>query len=143
MLIFEATGNVAAADVAQACSTLAAWALVWWSWRRTPAIFPRALVFCVALPLSTPYMLEYDLAVWALPAAILMMRCVRGESVGADWAALTALWLLPPAIWLMSLTGWHLSVLAVVALTPYAVWAVRRESPADPAPWTPLVDAAI
>jgi hypothetical protein len=43
----------------------------------------------------------------------------------------------------MSLTGWHLSVLAVVALTPYAVWAVRRESPADPAPWTPLVDAAI
>ncbi|MGA2044299.1 MAG: glycosyltransferase family 87 protein [Roseiarcus sp.] len=143
MLIFEATGNVAAADVAQACSTLAAWALVWWSWRRTPAIFPRALVFCVALPLSTPYMLEYDLAVWALPAAILMMRCARGEGVGADWAALTALWLLPPAIWLMSLTGWHLSVLAVVALTPYAVWAVRRESPADPAPWTPLVDAAI
>ena len=132
ILVFKTFGSLPAADVAQAVATLAAWALVGWSWRRTPAIFPRALAFCIALPLSTPYMLEYDLAVWTLPAAILMMRLARGPGAAADWLGLAALWLLPPAIWLMSLTGWHLSALPVVALAPYAIWAVRRESAAAP-----------
>jgi hypothetical protein len=127
-LVLQATGNLAFADVAQAISTMAAWALVAWSWRRTSAMFPRALAFCVAMPLSTPYMLEYDLAVWALPGAILSMRLWRGEGKAPDWLAAAALCFMPPLIWLMSLPGLNYSAIAVLALTPYVIWSVARES---------------
>lgn len=134
MLVFKTSGSVAAADVAQAVATLAAWTLVGWTWRRSAAIFPRALAFCVALPLSTPYMLEYDLAVWTLPAAILMVRLARAPGPMTDWAALAALWLLPPAIWFLSLTGWSVSAFLTIALVPYAIAVVRAQSPERPYP---------
>jgi uncharacterized membrane protein YqjE len=133
VLIFNATGNATFAEILQAFSTLAAWALVAWSWRRTSAIFPRALAFCIAMPLSTPYMLEYDLAVWTLPAAILMMRCWRGDGRAADWGALPILWLLPPVTWLASQANINFAALIVLALVPYVVWTVRRESNSEAA----------
>jgi Glycosyltransferase family 87 len=125
--IFEASGDVFWAKAAQGLSTLAAWTLVFWSWRKSDAFFPRAVAFCVALPLSTPYLLEYDLAIWALPASILLGRLWRGEGARPDWAALALFWLSPPLIWLSSLTPWRVSVLPVLALAPYAIWCVRRE----------------
>jgi hypothetical protein len=127
MSAFAATGSLTIANVVQGVSTLAAWALVAWAWRRTDGVFPRALAFCAALPLSTPYMLEYDLAVWALPASMLFARLWRGEGSGPDWAALPLLWLAPPLIWLASLGGLRGAVLAPLALAPYAIWAVRGE----------------
>jgi hypothetical protein len=142
MLVFHATGNLALANVAQAFSTLAALALVAWSWRRTSATFPRALAFCVAMPLSTPYMLEYDLAVWTLPAAILLMRLWRGEGAAPDWIALPVLWLLPSLAWLMSLADLNLAALVVLSLAPYAIWSVRREPSPPPARATGALIAA-
>jgi hypothetical protein len=127
VFVFHATGSAALANIMQAFSTLSAWALVAWSWRRTSAIFPRALAFCVAMPLSTPYMLEYDLAIWTLPAAILLTRCWRGEGQAADWAALVVLWVLPPITWLISQENISFAALFVIALTPYVICAVRRE----------------
>jgi len=127
MLVFYGTGNLAAANIAQAFASLAAWAFVGWSWRKAGTIFPRAMAFCVALPFSTPYILEYDLAVWVLPASILLMRLWRGEAAVPDWCALTLLWFLPPLIWLTSGAGLHLSSLALLPLVPYALWSLRRE----------------
>jgi Glycosyltransferase family 87 len=127
MAVFAATGNVTFANIVQGVSTLASWTLVAWAWRRTEAFFPRALAFCVALPLSTPYMLEYDLAVWALPASILFTRLWRGEGSGPDWAALTLLWLSPSLIWLASRAGVHGVATAPLALAAYAIWAISRE----------------
>src|SRR5579863_5834774 len=69
--LYKLTFNTKIADVAQALATLGAWALVYWSWRRTTGIFARVLAFSIAMPLSTPIMLEYDLAIWTLPAAML------------------------------------------------------------------------
>jgi hypothetical protein len=85
------------------------------------------------MPLSTPYMLEYDLAVWTLPAAILMMRCWRGDGRAADWGALPILWLLPPVTWLASQANINFAALIVLALVPYVVWTVRRESNSEAA----------
>jgi hypothetical protein len=134
--IFEASGDVFSAKIGQGLSTLAAWTLVFWSWRKSEALFPRAVAFSVALPLSTPYLLEYDLAIWALPASILLARLWRGEGSRADWAALALFWLSPPLIWLTSFTAWRLSVLPVLVLAPYAVWCVRRERISGlPAAW--------
>jgi hypothetical protein len=128
LLVFHATGSLALANIAQAGATLAAWALVGWTWRRTDAIFPRALAFCVAMPLSTPYMFEYDLAVWTLPAAILLGRLWRGEGRLLDWASLSLLWLLPPLIWFTSSAAQHLSALALLPLAAYAISTVKRET---------------
>jgi hypothetical protein len=127
MATLAATGNTVIANVVQGVSTLGAWVFVAWTWRQTDAVFPRALSFCVALPLSTPYMLEYDLAVWALPASILFVRLWRGEGSPPDWAALALLWLSPSLIWLASRAGLHGAVAAPLALAVYAVWAARRE----------------
>jgi len=41
VLIFYATGNLALAKISQGVSTLAAWALVAWSWRSSKAIYPE------------------------------------------------------------------------------------------------------
>jgi hypothetical protein len=127
MAAFAATGSMTLAKVVQGVSTLAAWGLVAWCWRRTDAVFPRVLAFCAALPFSTPYMLEYDLAIWALPASILFVRLWRGEGLGADWAALPLLWLSPTLIWVASRAGLHFAVIAPLAFAIYAVWTVRRE----------------
>jgi hypothetical protein len=127
MSALAATGSMTTAKVVQGFSTLAAWTLVAWCWRRTDAVFPRALAFCAALPLSTPYMLEYDLVIWALPASILFVRLWRGEGSNLDWAAFPLLWLSPSLIWVASRAGLHLAVVAPLALATYAVWAVRRE----------------
>ena len=121
VLVWRATGGAGYAEVAQGISTLGAWALVFWVWRRSEAIFPRALAFCVALPLSTPYMLDYDLAVWALPASILMVRLWRGAGVAADWLALPLLWLAPPIVWLMGLANLPYSALLILPLVPYTL----------------------
>jgi hypothetical protein len=75
-------------------------------------------------------MLEYDLAVWALPASILLARLWRGEGSGPDFVGLALLWLSPSLIWLASLADLRGVVLAPLLLAPYAVWAVRRETPA-------------
>ncbi len=127
VLVLQATGEASWAKVAQGVSTLACFALVAWCWRRTTAILPRALAFAAALPLSTPYMLEYDLAVWALPAAILMVRLWRGEGEPLDWVGLMLLWASPPLIFLLSRTDFHFAAGFPLALAAYAFWRVRQE----------------
>ena len=55
----------------------------------------KTLAFAVALPLATPYLYEYDFALWSLPAAMLAMRFWRGEAGGAWWLAFVILAFLP------------------------------------------------
>jgi hypothetical protein len=134
MSTLATTGSVTIANVFQGFSTLTAWAFVAWIWRRSDDIFLRSLAFCVAMPFSTPYMLEYDLAIWALPASILFMRLWRGEGSNADWAGFALLWISPSLIWITSRGGLHCAVAAPLALAAYALWTIRREirSPLEP-----------
>lgn len=127
VLVLQTTGSALWAKAAQGVSMLACFALVAWCWRRTTAVLPRALVFAAAMPLSTPYMLEYDLAVWALPASILMVRLWRGEGEPFDWFGLVLLWATPPLIYLLSRADFHFSAGFPLALAVYAVWRVRQE----------------
>ena len=131
VLVLHATGRAPLANMAQGLSTLASFALVAWCWRRSSAVLPRTLAFAAALPLSTPYMLEYDLAVWALPAAILMVRLWRGEGEPADWVGLALLWASPPLIFLLSRAGFHFSAGFSLALAAYAVWRVGHWPASD------------
>jgi hypothetical protein len=119
IFIYKLTGRAGLAKIAQLASSLFACGFIYWAWRKTEAILPRVLAFCVAMPLATPFMLEYDLAVWALPAAMIFVQLWRGPGRWGDWAALGILFLLPPAIWYASRFGVNLWVLFIVALVPY------------------------
>ncbi len=127
ILIFKLTGSALAAQIIQAFSTLAAWSLVYWSWRNSSALLPRILAVCIAMPLSAPYMFEYDLALWAFPAAILWMRLWQRAGTYSDWMAVTLLWLTPPLIWISSLAKINVSVFAILLLVPYVIATVRKE----------------
>jgi hypothetical protein len=126
MFAFHWTSSLAIANAVQIVSTLTAWGLVGWSWWKTSSSLPRALAFSVALPLSTPYMLEYDLAVWTLPAAVLLGRLWRGNGTMLDQLGLALLWCLPPLIWAMSFAQGYFSALIVLPLVPYAIWIVLQ-----------------
>jgi hypothetical protein len=134
VLAYRLGGHLAAAQAAQAISTLCAGALVYWSWRRSADVFVRALAFCVAMPLAAPYMFEYDLVLWAFPAAVLTMRLWNGEGDGADWMAALILAFLPPGIWISSLAHVNVSVFGVLVLVPYVVRAARRDGACRPNP---------
>jgi alpha-1,2-mannosyltransferase len=120
------TSSLSAANIAQALATLAAWALVFWVWQKTTGVFARALAFCIAMPLATPIMLEYDLAIWTLPAAMLAAHLWRKGGSWPDWLALFFLALLPSIIWIASSAGLNIWVLAIFAFIPYVVFAARR-----------------
>jgi hypothetical protein len=121
--IYVALQNLGAgetlAKAGQAVSTLAAWGLVYWCWRRTGDVCVRAFALCVAMPLASPYMFDYDLALWSLPAAMLAMRIWRGEGGARDWIPFLILAFLPPLIWMGSLAKVNYGVVAVLALVPF------------------------
>lgn len=129
IFLFSATGDETLARVGQAISTMAALTLVYACWRRSKDFYARALAFCVALPLATPYLYEYDFALWSLPAALLATKLWRGEAGGVQWIALIVLMWLPPVIFWSSLAGLNYSVLGVLALVPFAFAAAPRVVP--------------
>ncbi len=129
VLVYKLTANATAAKAAQIIATLAAWALVYWVWRKPTNLFAKVLAFAVALPLSTPILLEYDLAIWALPAAMLLKHLWSRRGDWADWAALSTLWLLPSIIWYASRHGINPWALAIVALVPYVIRGGEKIAP--------------
>lgn len=116
VLVERLTHDVTVAKGAQAVSTLAAWAAVWGVWRRSRDLEARIVALCVAMPLATPFMLEYDLTIWAAPGLLAAMRVWRGAARRFDRLAMF-LWLLtPPAIWIASLTGVNVGLAPVLAV---------------------------
>jgi hypothetical protein len=125
--IYKLTLNTRAASIAQGIATLGAWALVFWVWRKTTGVFARALAICIAMPLSTPIMLEYDLAIWTFPSAMLAAHLWRNAGSWQDWLALFFLALLPSLIWIASsvyVNIWGAAIL--LAFVPYVAFAARR-----------------
>jgi alpha-1,2-mannosyltransferase len=124
--IDKLTRNRAAASLAQAFATLGAGGLVFWVWRGCAAPFARALAFCIAMPLATPILLEYDLTLWTLPMAMLAAHLWRAGGDWRDWMALTLLAFLPSIIWITASSGLNLWAFVILALVPYVIFAARR-----------------
>lgn len=76
-------------------TALATLAVIWTWWRSGADYAVKASVLCVAILLSPPYLLDYDLVVLALPIAF--MAALGARDGFRDWerAALLAAWLLP------------------------------------------------
>ena len=77
-------------------------------------------------------MLEYDLAIWTLPMAMLAAHLWRRGGDWRDWAALTLLAFLPSIIWITASAGLDLWAFVILAFVPYVVFAGRRADGALP-----------
>jgi alpha-1,2-mannosyltransferase len=87
--------GIETAYVLQAVVALGALTACAWVWRRGASLAARAGSLCATLLLTTPYALDYDLAILAVPIALLARQgCEVGFSRD-EKSILCALWLLP------------------------------------------------
>ncbi len=100
--VFHLTGDPVAARAVQMASSVAAIATCLWVWRRTGDLGLRTLALAAAVPLVTPYAFDYDLAVLAVPIAILGWRAWREGLRDGDLLLLIVLWLAPLMLWMTS-----------------------------------------
>ncbi len=131
--VLKLTGERPVAEGAQVASTMLAGLVVWRVWRGSASLAHRLLALAVAMPLATPFLLEYDLALTAVPAAFIFQSAWRGEAMApVDWAALVVLWVLPPMIWAASLEGLAVGLPLAALLSIYAIGLAARSRPSWP-----------
>jgi len=117
-------GNIVIAYAAQGLVTLAAGAAVIWSWRKPGGAELKAATLVVATVMATPYVLDYDLVVLALPIAWLTAIGLREGFRPWEKITLLAVWLLPL---LSRLIGTALGIpVAPFLLAWFMVLIIRR-----------------
>jgi Glycosyltransferase family 87 len=110
-----------AAAVQSAVSVLAIAGVVRvWLW--TTDMTLRSLALAAALLLATPYAFDYDMAVLALPFALLLHRSIQTGWPAANGALLILLWIGPMLAWgTVRLLGFQMVPLLLLALLLYVV----------------------
>jgi alpha-1,2-mannosyltransferase len=88
-------GGVTLAYVVQGGISLIAAALVIWTWRKPIGIPMKGAMLATASLAATPYVMDYDLIVLALPMAWLAAEGMRDGFRSWEKFALAAIWLLP------------------------------------------------
>jgi alpha-1,2-mannosyltransferase len=110
-------GNPTAAWVVQALATIAVATILIWSWRHSTTWLMKNAALAAAIPLATPFFLDYDLMVVALAMAWLVRAQQQDCALPCEGTALTISALTP----LVSRT---IGGYAHVPLTPIAVTAL-------------------
>jgi hypothetical protein len=87
--------GVATAYVVQAAVSLIAAMVVIWIWRRTANFELQAAALATAALLMTPYMMDYDLVILALPIGWLALEARRSGFLSWEKSLLAFVWLLP------------------------------------------------
>ena len=87
--------SVATAYAVQAAVALIAASIVIWIWWRTPKFELHAAALATGVLLMTPYMMDYDLVLLALPIAWLALEARRNGALPYEKALLAFVWLLP------------------------------------------------
>jgi len=132
-------GAPTAAFVAQALATIAVSTILIWCWRRSTTWLMKNAALAAAIPLATPFFLDYDLMVIALAMAWLVQAQHQDCTLPWEGTALAISALTP----LVSRT---IGAYAHIPLTPLAVTAllavvvVRIRQPLSP-PAVPLPNA--
>jgi alpha-1,2-mannosyltransferase len=88
-------GSVALAYQVQCAVTLIVIGATVWVWRKGTSFELRAATLCLATVLATPYLLDYDLVILALPIAWLAMDGKARGFLTWEKSVLFALWILP------------------------------------------------
>ena len=88
-------GGLKAALILQTVVMLVAAVTVTLVWHRSHALDIRAMVLCCATLLATPYVFDYDLALLAVPIALVARRGMQDGFRPWEKSLLAALWILP------------------------------------------------
>lgn len=90
-------GGINLAYSAQAAVAIAAASLLWRIWRSEASLLLRAGATGAAMLLSTPFVLDYDLVLLALPVAALTTEGLKTGFKPYEKSILAAAWILPAA----------------------------------------------
>jgi alpha-1,2-mannosyltransferase len=106
--------GVATAYAFQAAVSLFAAIVAIWIWRRTRNFDLHAAALTTGMLLTTPYMMDYDLVILALPIAWLALEGRRSDFLPWEKSLLAFIWLLP--LFARSLAG-----RAMIPIAPLAI----------------------
>ncbi len=122
--------SVATAYTFQAAISLIAAIIVIWIWRRTASFDLHAAALAAGVLLVTPYVMDYDLVILALPIAWLALEGRRTGFLPWEKSLLAFIWLLP--LFARSLAGHAMIPIAPLAmLLPLADIASRAAQEAE------------
>jgi hypothetical protein len=88
-------GSVSLAYTLQALSAVSALALTLWIWHRKANLAIRATALCGCILLTTPYVLDYDLVILAIPLAFLTREGLQKGFIAYEKVMMLSLWILP------------------------------------------------
>lgn len=110
-------GTAEAAYVVQALAALSAAGFVTWAWHRSTDHDMQNAALIAAVPLATPFLLDYDLMILVLPIAWMARAALRNGALPWERATLTAVCVIPLiARAVAQYTGILLTPFVVVAL---------------------------
>jgi len=123
-MIREWGGSIPAGYAVQLLGTLAALLIVWRSAKTDTNV--RSATVCAAAALSTPYLLDYDMAIVGIGAAFLYAEGRNGGFVPYEQSALAFIWAAP---WLSRPAAQYLALpFGPIAMLLLAWFAGRRAS---------------
>jgi glycosyl transferase family 87 len=116
--------SVATAYAFQAAVSLAAAIVVIWIWRATANFDLHASALAIGVLLMTPYMMDYDLVILALPIAWIALEGRRSGFLAWEKSLLAFCWLLP--LFARSLAGHAMIPIAPLAMLLLLADVARR-----------------
>ena len=82
-----------------------------------------------AIPLCTPYIADYDLAILVIPLAYLALDARRTSFTKGRTLILLMIWGVNPSLWWISkAVGWQIGPVAFATLLAYAAWLARQSA---------------
>jgi alpha-1,2-mannosyltransferase len=124
-------GGIGPAYAAQGLAALAAAVAMVRLWRGAAPLRLKAAGLCAGIPLATPYLLDYDLVLLALPSAWLAGEGLRAGFRSGEKAVLVAAWLLPLLARPIGL-GLHLPIAPLVVAALVVAVLRRAAATVDP-----------
>ena len=121
--------SVAAAYVVQAAVSLITALAVIWIWRRTRNFNLQAAALATGVLLTTPYMMDYDMVILAMPIAWIALEGRRSGFIPWEKSLLAFVWLLP--LFARSLAGYALIPVAPLAMLLLLADIARRATGAN------------
>jgi hypothetical protein len=121
--------SVATAYTFQAAVSLIAAVTAIWTWRRTSKFDLHAAALATAVLLATPYMMDYDLVILALPIAWIALDGRRSGFLPWEKSLLAFVWMLP--LFARSLAGHAMIPIAPLAMLLLLADIARRANPSQ------------
>lgn len=122
-------GSIQVAYIAQALVALYAAVALFWVWRSMSTFALKAATLTVGCLMVTPYLLQYDLVLLALPIAWLAMEGVTTGFLPYEKTVLLAAWILPRISLPIAVdTGIPIAPMVIVVLLTTILRRVSREA---------------